>query len=289
MRNTLILAAALFASSLVSVAAPLVQNGQTVAFLGDSITEQGAATPGGYVRLVASGLAANGIEIKVVPAGISGHKSDQMLARLERDVLSKKPDWMTLSCGVNDVWHGEKGVALEDYKKNVTAIVDRCQKAGVKVLVLTATQIKLPVDNPNNIKLAAYNAFLRDLAKERSLPLADLNADMVATQDALKAAGIKRVLTGDGVHMNIYGNLMMAKGVLKGFGLTDAQVATSEAKWQKIPETVQIQTVAKVKLSLAELAALEAEAAKKEVTVDALIGDKAAAAIKASLATSSSK
>ncbi len=28
-----------------------------------------------------------------------------MLARLDEAVISKKPQWMTLSCGVNDVWH----------------------------------------------------------------------------------------------------------------------------------------------------------------------------------------
>ena len=49
-----------------------------------------------------------------MPAGISGHKSDQMLARLDKDVLSKKPQWMTLSCGVNDVWHGPRGVPLDE-------------------------------------------------------------------------------------------------------------------------------------------------------------------------------
>ena len=44
-------------------------------------------------------------------------------ARLDRDVISKKPDWMTLSCGVNDVWHGKRGVNLEDYKKNIASII----------------------------------------------------------------------------------------------------------------------------------------------------------------------
>jgi lysophospholipase L1-like esterase len=264
-------------------AAPLVQNGQTVAFLGDSITQGGAATSGGYVRLVASGLAANGIEIKVIPAGISGHKSDQMLSRLEGHVLSKKPDWMTLSCGVNDVWHGSRGagVSLEDYKKNITTIVDRCQAAGVKVLILTSTQINLPVTNELNTKLADYNAFLRDLAKERGLPLADLNADMLAEQNALAAAGLKRSLTTDGVHMNIYGNLMMARGVLKAFGLDAAQLTKTEAAWSEISDAYQ--TTAKVALSLNELAALEKAAAAQNKSAQDLINTEATAAAKAAI------
>ena len=81
----------------------------SIAFLGDSITQQGAG-PLGYVTLVLKGLEANGIQVKGIKAGISGHKSNNMLARLERDVLRHKPTIMTLSCGVNDVWHGKNGV-----------------------------------------------------------------------------------------------------------------------------------------------------------------------------------
>ena len=47
-----------------------------------------------------------------------------MLARLQKDVIDRHPDWVSISCGVNDVWHGERGVLLPDYKKNMTQIVD---------------------------------------------------------------------------------------------------------------------------------------------------------------------
>ncbi len=278
---------ALALSPLLSAGEILVKKGESVAFLGDSITQQGAGSSGGYVRLVASGLAAQGVEITVIPAGISGHKSNQMLERLEKDVLSKKPTWMTLSCGVNDVWHGEKGVSLEDYKKNITAILDRCQQAGVKVVVLTATQIQLPLTNPNNTKLAGYNAFLRETAQARSFPLADLNAAMAAEQAALEKAGIQRVLTGDGVHMNLYGNLMMAKGVLGAFGLDEQQLAVANAKWSEIPDLYQ--GAAKIKLSLKELAALETYAASQKKSVDALISDLTAEAVKAALKAAPAK
>src|SRR5258707_6468711 len=103
-----------------------------------------------------AGLAANGFEATPIPAGISGHKSNQMLERLDRDVISKKPNWMTLSCGVNDVWHGANGVPLAEYKKNITQIVDKAQAAGTKVMILTATVIGEDLKNDNNKKLADY-------------------------------------------------------------------------------------------------------------------------------------
>lgn len=262
----------------------LVANGESIAFLGDSITQQGAGSPSGYVRLVISGLEANGIKATAVPAGVSGNKSDQMLERLPRDVIAKKPAWMTLSCGVNDVWHGAKGIPLEQYKSNITAILDQAKKAGIKVVVLTATMIKEDPANAENGKLADYNAFLRELAKERQLPLADLNAAM---QAELKAAGDRaksgNYLTVDGVHMNARGNVMMATGVLRAFGLDDAQIAKAREAWLDIPNTVPLGSKAAV--SQREYAKLEEIAAAQKKTVATLVDEAISQAMKSLLAT----
>jgi len=207
-----------------------IKSGQKIAFLGDSITQAGAG-PNGYLRLVIRGLEANDIKTTAIPAGISGHKSNDMLARLDRDVLSRNPDWMTLSCGVNDVWHGARGVPLEQYKKNISAIIDRCQAANVKVMILTSTMIGEDQPNANNQKLAVYNEFLRSLAKEKKCLLGDLNAEMQA--EIAKAGPTKKgnLLTSDGVHMNPAGNRMMAAGILKGFGLSDEQIEKAQKQW----------------------------------------------------------
>ncbi len=231
----------------------LVKSGEKVAFLGDSITAQGWGNPAGYVKLVVAGLAANDVNIDVAPAGIGGHKSNDMLARLDRDVLSKKPQWMTLSCGVNDVWHGNKGVPLDDaqaagmtfvkrspgepdkgtFEKNITKIVEQATAAGVKVMILTATVIHEDLKSPENQKLAPFNDFLRRLAREKNLPLADLNA---VFQERIKTANApgKNAYTIDGVHMNTEGNKVMATGVLQAFGLDLEQIAKAQAAWKPL-------------------------------------------------------
>ena len=226
-----------------------VKSGEKIAFLGDSITAGGWGNPAGYVRLVIAGLEANGIKAEPVPAGIGGHKSDQMLARLDKDVLSKKPQWMTLSCGVNDVWHGKKGVALDEaalaggfygpdaaargtYKKNIADIVEKASAAGIKVVLLTATVIKEKLDNEENTKLTTYNDYLRAFAKEKKLPMADLYA---LFQERIKAENKpgQNVLTSDGVHMAKEGDKLMATGVLQAFGLDAAQIKTAQDAWAK--------------------------------------------------------
>ncbi len=42
---------------------------------------------------------------------------------------------------------------------------------------------------------------------------------------------IKNKLTSDGCHMNTLGNIMMAKGILKAFGLSEEIIATTEQSW----------------------------------------------------------
>jgi len=232
MKNVLnmMAAAALMTGSTLMAGEIAVKEGQKIAFMGDSITQAGAG-PKGYVTLVIKGLEAAGVMTTAIPAGISGHKSNNMLERLDRDALSKKPDWMTLSCGVNDVWHGANGVPLDQYKINITKIVDQCQTAGVKVMILTSTMIGEDQPNPNNQKLVAYNDFLKELAKEKKCLLADLNADMQAIIAKAGAEKKGNILTGDGVHMNPAGDQMMALGVLKAFGLSDEELAKAKASW----------------------------------------------------------
>jgi hypothetical protein len=56
-------------------------------------------------------------------------------------------------------------------------------------------------------------------------------------QERIKAANMpeKKVLTSDGVHMNPEGDRVMAEGVLKAFGLDDAQIKKAKEAWGQEP------------------------------------------------------
>ena len=265
----------LFLSLNLVAAEPIVKNGDKIAFLGDSITQQGVGLPSGYVNLVMKGLAVNDIKAEMIPAGISGHKSDQMLARLEKDVLNKKPQIMTLSCGVNDVWHGAKGIQLPQYKENITKIVEQAQAANIKVVILTSTMIKEDQANPENQKLVEYNNFLREIAKEKGCPLADLNAEMQASIKELASKMPKpangNYLTSDGVHMGPLGNMMMAEGVLKALGLDQAQLEKAKEAWLETPDLCELVIPVKTKLNIRQyLKYMEMPAADKNALNDSL-------------------
>ncbi len=192
----------------------------TVAILGDSITQMGKEKPFGYVNLVMAGIKERGVEPTWVPAGVSGDTCRKMLARLDADVLSKKPTWVFLSCGVNDAPNGYEdyrknpGVPLEEYKEKIGEILDRVVAAGARPVILTATPV---VEEPHvaNTNLVPYNAFLRETAAKRGLPLFDVGA-VIALAHAAKVAPAKREFTVDGTHINERGNRIFADVLLTG-------------------------------------------------------------------------
>ena len=103
-------------------------------------------------------------------------------------------------------------------------------------MILTSTMIKEDQKTSLNQQLLPYNTFLKELAKSKGCLFADLNTEMQQTLKTFpKDAPKGKQLTSDGVHMNAYGNIMMAKGVLKAFGLSDEALTTLEQDWKNTP------------------------------------------------------
>jgi len=250
-----------------------VKSGQKIAFLGDSITSQGCRDPLGYARLVTTGLQANGIQVELFAAGRSGNCSNDMLARVDRDVIEKKPDWLMVSCGVNDVNGGQEGVPLDKYIENVRAIVAKAQAASIRVMILTATMIGEDARSEKNRTLASYNDFLRELAVEKKCLLANLNAQMQDGVAKAEKAGRKAggIFLRDELHMNAAGNILMATGVLKAFGCQQEHLARAEQVWLDIPGGVAV--TAQSAITLRDFRKLEAISATKKKSVSAYLSD----------------
>ncbi|MBE6357662.1 MAG: hypothetical protein E7057_00255 [Lentisphaerae bacterium] len=235
MKKVIILAALIFA--VVAEGEVLIKNGDRIAFLGDSITAYGNKMQSGYVNMVMQGLKVNGIEAVKIPAGISGNKSNQMLARLEKDILDHKPQVLLVSCGVNDVWHGARGVKLEEYRKNIHNIIQAAKAQGITVCLMTSTMIGEQENYPNNRKLDQYNTVLRELAKLENCLLIDTGAEMrrmVRVYRKKYPAARGPYLTNDNVHMNPLGDAMLARTILKAWGMDADAVQKADLSWRKL-------------------------------------------------------
>lgn len=230
---------------LLSLACPLmagnsipVTNNQKIGFLGDSITEQGAAASG-YVNLVIMGLKAVGIEATAIPAGVSGNTAGSMHSRLGPHVLDTGADWMTLSCGVNDVRLSNEGRAggIEEFKTNVTDIVDHALAKNVKAILLTTTPLGEELDNDRDKQIGPYNDFLRAYAKEKQLILADINAALREALAKPLSEGQKegKRLLADGTHPNQEGQTLRAMTVLKALGVAEEDFGKIETEWLENP------------------------------------------------------
>lgn len=89
---------------------------KTILFQGDSITDAGryresdhqtTSMGGGYPLLLKARLMTDyPSEYNIINRGISGDRVVDIYARMLRDIVNLKPDYLSILVGVNDVWHG---------------------------------------------------------------------------------------------------------------------------------------------------------------------------------------
>lgn len=214
----------------------LLKEGDQIVAIGDSITAQG-----GYLRDIDAVLAASYPKLKLPPiinVGISGQKAEDLVGRFENDVINAKtkdgqpvkPAVVTLSIGVNDVWHrAEKPhdpEVVATYWKNVDKMVEMAQAADIKVILLTPTVISEDVNGEANQRLLMYVQVMKEIGRARKCTVVDLHQMFV---DALgkrpkDRTGTDPWLTADGVHMRPEGDGIMAIGVLRAMGVPDANI-----------------------------------------------------------------
>jgi lysophospholipase L1-like esterase len=209
-------------------AGPRLKPGDRIVTLGDSITQAG-----GYQRVIEQVLSRFYPELKVeiVNAGISGHKAPDMMARLDRDVLSKRPNLVTISCGVNDVWHGftknpPDGVDLETYSSLIREMVKKIRASTqAEVYLLTPTVIKEDLLSPENRKLEPYCEAIREIARTEHTVLVDTNQIFNLVLKATQAGGSGGFHpTTDGVHMKPSGNFLMGAAILRALEVPMTQI-----------------------------------------------------------------
>jgi lysophospholipase L1-like esterase len=110
-----------------------LKKGETIVFLGDSITA-GGVKPKGYVTLIEGKLQEKrpNLEITIIGAGVSGNKVPDLQRRLEKSVLAKKPSLVVIYIGINDVWHGEAnpaaGTSKDQFEGGLKEIIGKSRR-----------------------------------------------------------------------------------------------------------------------------------------------------------------
>ncbi|MBA3845615.1 MAG: hypothetical protein H0X45_03095 [Planctomycetes bacterium] len=210
-RALVALIAATFLISIIAQEPSVAAVPRRVVFIGDSITDGNT-----YPHLVRQALndAGRGAML-AINAGIGGDTAAGMAKRIARDVLPRRPDMATLSVGVNDTL---RNVPQADYERDVIAICDQLAAAKIEILLLTTCLLDGP-NEPANVRLRTYNAFMRALAVKRGLRVADVEAQFAAARERGEV-----VLETDHVHPDWNGHRLYARAVLDALGHGDVAV-----------------------------------------------------------------
>jgi lysophospholipase L1-like esterase len=237
---------------------PPFKAGETVCFLGDSITKGGS-----YQKFVELFYASRFPESAVTfrNCGVGGDRASAILAstefRLEVDVFSHRPSVVTVMLGMNDVerklydprlpggaeLEEKRKAALETYLLSMRSLVKRIQSAGARVVLLspsvyeeTASMDKPPVLRGVNGALAKCSDMLKELARELNAPFVDVHGEMNAINLQEQALQPAFSITGAGqswndrVHPGPGGHYVIARALLRaqGFELDEPALPATE-------------------------------------------------------------
>ncbi|MFJ6411337.1 SGNH/GDSL hydrolase family protein [Terribacillus saccharophilus] len=187
-------------------------------FIGDSITECGRFEDPqdigvGYVKMIQDELAQKK-DAEILNKGVGGNRVTDLAARWEQDVLSLKPDLVSISIGINDVWRQLDQPQMEQvYPEEFITVLDKLlaetKHTGADIFLMEPTIIEENNDSKGNQMLVPYVDIVRELA-------AKYDATLVPTHTAFLQTK-KKDLTTDGVHMTDAGNKLMADTWLEAY------------------------------------------------------------------------
>ena len=181
-----------------------------ILFQGDSVTDAGrdrsnlADMGEGYPKFASAMIQDSYPDgsFEFVNLGISGNRTEHLVARLESDFIEIQPDIVSIMIGINDVWHHYAHEFVEttdeQFEKNYRIVLDAI-KSRTKARILMIQPFLLETVDPAKQELCEElvrkQAIVKKLADEYAdayLPLDEVLHSMTEEEPAYYAA--------DGVH-----------------------------------------------------------------------------------------
>ena len=167
-----------------------------VVFMGNSITE-------GW-----GNLSPHFFEGKAyINRGISGQTTPQMLVRFRPDVINLDPAVVVILAGTNDIAGNTGPSTLKMIAENIFSMAELAKANGIKVVlcsVLPASDYPWKPGLEPAEKIASLNEMIKAYADRNNIVYLDYFSAM-----ANKQKGLMAEFTGDGVHPNKAGYMMM--------------------------------------------------------------------------------
>ncbi len=142
--------------------------------------------------LIAAGALNNAAvaQYQILNKGIAGNSTQNLLARIDKDVLAEQPDLVILMAGTNDMVNSRKMISYDELEKNYRDILEKLKAKQITVVTMSPPPVdtgylflrhdrKLYNEDPNQ-KLAVLNTLVKKLAKAQQAHFIDLHAVFTA-------------------------------------------------------------------------------------------------------------
>jgi lysophospholipase L1-like esterase len=195
-----------------------------VAF-GDSITGVYYHTGGRRAWCDMLGIALERVypraRLEMINAGISGNTTAAGLARMERDVIARRPHLVVVMFGMNDAVRTPR----EQFAGNLRTMVERLHASAAEVVLCTPNNVYANPTRPMD-RLAQFAETVREVAREKKVPLADCHQ---AYEERLRGDPKGwRLLMSETIHPSMNGHKLFAEVMaraISGKGVSLADVA----------------------------------------------------------------
>ena len=145
-----------------------------------------------------------------------------------REKVKDKPKYVILQAP-----RGDAGLAtpLDQYREQVETLLAVARQNEVRPILATIAVQENDVASELSLKLEPYNDLLRDVARGKSVPLADVNQVMAKQY----AADPDVRLTFDGERFSHQGAILMAETIMRAMGLDSLITTKLKQVWLERP------------------------------------------------------
>ncbi len=205
-------------------------DGDTLVFLGDSITSQALYTQ--YLETYFYTRYPQ-LRLKFHNAGVSGDTIADALVRFDRDVAAYRPKYVTVLLGMNDGAAERFDEALFDtYRANMQTLVEKIRAIGAGPILISPTMYDLRAKQLNpkpdsrgrggyyNGVLALYGSWLREFGVDRGLGFVDAYGPLNSFTQQSRKTEPNFTLVPDGIHPDAGGHMILAYAIASDLGLS---------------------------------------------------------------------
>ena len=194
-----------------------------ILFQGDSVTDAGRDRSNssdmgfGYPKYASAMIedAFSDIDFAFTNLGISGNRTEDLVARMQSDFIEIQPDIVSIMIGINDVCHhyAFSGIytSNEVFEQNYTTVLEEIkQKTAAKIMIIQPYLIDVPDKQELKAELAEKQAIVKALADKYADAYLPMHEIFLADQ-----AEDKLVYAADGVHPTEDGACLIAQKYLE--------------------------------------------------------------------------